>query len=120
MVDPLLQVGTWLRLAGEAIYGTRPWFIQPEDTSVGATNVRFTTKPDAFYIIALERPEGGTLRTSAPAPIIEGDTVHLLGGSGAGLKGSFEDGFLSVSVSDDDLDKLPVPIWAFKVSYRSS
>lgn len=120
MTDPLLQVGEWLKIAGESIYGTRPWFVQPEDTSSGSTNVRFTTKPDAFYIIALSRPEGGTLRTSAPIPITKGDTVHLLGGSRNELEWSVGDELLSVEVDDDELDKLPVPIWAFKVSYHST
>ncbi|KAK7691888.1 hypothetical protein QCA50_005293 [Cerrena zonata] len=118
MTDPLLQVGQWLKIAGESIYGTRPWFIQPEDTSTGSTNVRFTTKPDAFYIIALSRPENGVLRTSAPVPIIDGDTVHLLGGSGIELRWFIEDGMLGVEVDDNELDKLPVPIWAFKVLYH--
>ena len=114
---PLLQVGQWLKAAGESIYGTRPWFIQPEDTSTGSTNVRFTTKPDAFYIIAISRPLNGALRTSAPVPIKEGDKVTLLGGSGDPLKWSIEGGVLSVEVGEDELDKVTLPAWAFKVAY---
>lgn len=115
--EPLRQVGQWLRLAGESIYGTRPWFIQPEDTSEGSTNIRFTTKPDAFYIIAISRPTNGTLTTTAPVPIKEGDKVTLLGGSGVALRWSLSDGVLTVEVGGNELDKIALPAWAFEVSY---
>ena len=83
--EPLLQVGLWLSKSGKAIYNTRPWFIQPADQTPGLTNVRFTTTASAFYIIALSRPENGILRTAAPVPILSGDKVSSLGGSGTEL-----------------------------------
>lgn len=118
--EPLRQVGQWLKVAGESIYGTHPWFIQPEDISEGSTNVRFTTKPDAFYIIAISRPSNGILKTTAPVPIKEGDRVTLLGGNGDALKWSVTDETLTVEVDGDDLDKVPLPAWAFKVSYGTT
>src|SRR5271170_2533189 len=61
----LHQVGTWLRVNGEAIYGTRPWKLYGEgptkvaagsfhDTDTGkytADDFRFTSKGDVLYAI---------------------------------------------------------------------
>lgn len=67
----LLGVGKWLALNGEAIYGTRPWKIFGEgptqvkegqftDTQRAAftgQDIRFTTKGDTLYAIALAWPD---------------------------------------------------------------
>ena len=65
--DVLLEIGGWLKVNGEAIYGTRPWTIATEGTEVGtsgaftdnietqytAQDIRFTTKDDVLYAISL-------------------------------------------------------------------
>ena len=73
-----MEVGTWLEQNGEAIYGTRPWKIHaegPEDKihvkagkhpkwvfgQCGPEHIRFTTKGDTLYAIALGFPEDGKL-----------------------------------------------------------
>jgi alpha-L-fucosidase len=74
----LLEVGRWLSINGEAIYGSRYW-TQTEDD-----NVRFTTKPERFYMVALDSP-GRELHVRAPVPI-HGDTkIRLLGSNGPAL-----------------------------------
>ena len=69
----LLDVGRWLDVNGEAIFSTRPWTVFGEgptevasggftDTKRGAftaQDIRFTTKGDALYAIALAWPESG-------------------------------------------------------------
>jgi len=69
----LLDVGAWLNVNGEAIYGTRPWRIYGEgptkvaagsfhdtDTaSYTAQDFRFTTKGNTLYTIALGWPTDG-------------------------------------------------------------
>jgi alpha-L-fucosidase len=75
MQERLRGVGAWLRINGEAIYGSHYWK-QPEDGKV-----RFTTKPGKFYMTALEWP-GQALRIGAPIPV-HGDTkIRLLGSDG--------------------------------------
>lgn len=75
MQDRLLEVGAWLRINGEAIYGSRYWK-QAEDG-----NVRFTTKPGKFYMIALDWP-GQSLTITAPIPIHGETKIRLLGSDG--------------------------------------
>ncbi len=79
----LKDFGEWLKLNGEAIYGTRPWKVYGEgpskfaegktehknkhhteysDVESVAADIRFTTKDDAVYATSLAWPEDGTFR----------------------------------------------------------
>jgi len=66
--------GDWMRLNGEAIYSTRPWNTDGEGPTKGGGakaygaiptyvtgDIRFTTKGDTLYAIALAWPEDGKL-----------------------------------------------------------
>ncbi len=73
--ETLLEMGRWLAQHGEAIYGTRPWRVYGEgptavvagsfaDTkreAFGPRDIRFTTRGDLLYAIALGWPEGGEI-----------------------------------------------------------
>jgi alpha-L-fucosidase len=58
MAACLRRVGEWLRVNGEAIYGSRYWDV-PRDG-----DVRFTRKGNVLYAIALEWPEDPLTLTS--------------------------------------------------------
>ena len=97
--ERLTEMGAWLKINGEAIYGTRPWHIYGEgETKVVeghlseeknkdnvAEDIRFTTKGNALYAISLDVPKGQLLIKS----LANGDAkmktiskVSLLGYSG--------------------------------------
>jgi alpha-L-fucosidase len=71
----LLEMGKWLKLNGEAIYGSRPWLVYgegPTETLVGHLadlkfdgfsdkDIRFTTNNGILYAIALGWPEDDTI-----------------------------------------------------------
>ena len=50
---PLRGLGDWLRVNGEAIFGTRPWAIADTVTTEG-TQVRFTARDGDVYAILLD------------------------------------------------------------------
>ena len=77
MQNTLRQVGAWLRVNGEAIYGTRPWETYKDG------DVRFTRKGNTLYAIALAWPEDGLRLTSlAGKPVYK---VEMLGMDGAAV-----------------------------------
>jgi alpha-L-fucosidase len=69
----LRDVGSWLKVNGEAIYGTRPWkiygegptkvaagsFHDTDTTGYTAEDFRFTVKGKTLYAIELGWPTGG-------------------------------------------------------------
>ena len=97
----LHQLAKWIAVNGEAIYSTRPWLVYGEgtppaqgrggsfreNTTYTAKDIRFTTKGDTLYAIALGWPEGGKLvvqslaRSADPGQNII-KKVQLLGSAG--------------------------------------
>jgi alpha-L-fucosidase len=104
----LKDIGKWMTINGEAIYGTRPWYMFGE----GKTNeiphhviespytdkdIRYTTKGDILYALVLDWPKNGrevVLEHLAPGNSRIGEiaSVSLIGHNGSVEWEHFGDG----------------------------
>jgi alpha-L-fucosidase len=93
----LLQIGAWLQVNGEAIYGSRPWILygegptkvtssakETDNQTFTSEDIRYTTHNGVLYAIALGRPANGELRLRSlwrGTPYLSGPvcSVQMLG-----------------------------------------
>lgn len=73
--ERLTQMGTWLQVNGEAIYGSRPWKSQNDTVTPG---VWYTSKNDTVYAIVLHWPKNNKLALGSLS-LSKGATVTMLG-----------------------------------------
>lgn len=112
----LLEMGHWLQVNGEAIYGTRPWLVHGEgpklyDRGRGfggpaaefkAKDIRYTSKGNTLFAICLGWPENGklTVKSLAKPPEQKSNkikSVKLLGHKGC-LKWTRNENELTVTL----------------------
>lgn len=128
-VENLLGAGAWLKVNGEAVYGTTYWTTTSEgptkikqskvgggkgafDQQVTPQHFWFTRKGDVVYVSALKRPEGNTvvIKSLKGLPI---QGIEVLGESGIVEWSEADDG-LSVTLPDF---KTTTPGYALKVQF---
>lgn len=105
----LEAIGAWFTVNGEAIYDTRPWhtfgegpgfqegnMTEPDESPLDADTIRYTTKGDTLYAIALGWPEGGAWHLSS----LESEhlaQIELLGCNDGPLTFTRDGGLLQVT-----------------------
>ncbi len=108
MEQRLIEIGDWLKVNGEAIYGTRPWRVASEG------DVWYTAKDGAVYAIAKRWP-GKELALAAPKSS-NSATVTMLGVAQP-LKWKGRDGKLIIEVPQLSVDEAPCRhAYAFKLT----
>lgn len=80
MQQRLMEIGSWLKINGEAIYGTRPFIRTKKDEAINSDtnrNLFFTQKDKVLYLICTDWPVGNILLKGVNPP--GNVTVSLLG-----------------------------------------
>lgn len=93
--ERLRQMGSWLKVNGEAIYATSPWTAQNDSLSYDPL-VWYTSKYQVVYAIALGWPQDEVL-TLGSVKADATTTVELLGYQGGTLAFQQQDELLSIT-----------------------
>ncbi|MFI1964962.1 alpha-L-fucosidase [Streptomyces pathocidini] len=114
MEQRLRETGAWLKVNGEAVYGSTYWSRMAQ---LGE-ELRFTVRQNrAFYIHSLADP-GSRLTVEAPVPIAAGDRVTLLGHDRP-LNWAVNKGALVIDVPAA-ARRAGKHVWVFKVDWRGT
>jgi alpha-L-fucosidase len=110
MQQRLTDIGSWLKVNGEGIYGTRKWVNAPKISP--STKQYFTQKGNDLYLITTEFPTTPLQVSGIKKPT----SVNLLG-SHVVIKSSFKNGTFSIVPPAITPGNSPCQYaWVFKIS----
>ncbi|XP_005102731.1 alpha-L-fucosidase [Aplysia californica] len=115
--ERLSQMGSWLKVNGEGVYGSRPWTSQNETVTEG---VWYTKKTDAsgtsVYAFVFNWPDTDTLRLDLPQ-VSSATKVSLLGYPTLLSYQTRSPKGLSISIPFISINKMPCQwLWVFKIT----
>ena len=104
-------MGQWMKVNGEAIYGTKPLSHERSIEEAVSTDVFFTAKDDAVYAITTKLSKTLALRMSKPS---DNTQISMLG-TDQELSWKYEKGNVVVDLSEMNKESLPCDYaWVFK------
>ena len=108
--DRVRALGKWLRVNGDAIYGTRPW-ARAEGRTTDGGEVRFTKKSGSLYAVLVAKPTGTRVAIEFLS-LAQSGVVKMLGVE-EHLKWSQDGNNLAITLPD----RLPgFSAWSLKIS----
>jgi len=110
--ERLKQIGSWLKVNGEAVYSSVPWRSQNDTLT---PHIWYTSKKSAVYVFIQSWPKDDVLSLGSPVPMGPDSKASLLGWS-APLEWKRDDKVVDITLPDATVNELPCQwSWVIKL-----